>query len=344
MTPREQTQLIGHEAIEEKLFNAWKQDRLPHSLLLTGPKGVGRSTFAFRLAKFLLSEPSKDVTGLQTDPLHPVVRRVISGGHGDLLVIEPDPEKVTKEIAVDQVRQVKQFLSQTPMEGGWRIVIVDGEMNKSAANAVLKVLEEPPRQSLLIIMSESSGRVLPTIRSRCHMLKFKPLSVEQLTQVIQKEAPDISTDELQVLTALSDGRPGQALEYREFGAATTYRDLLKILSRLSSFDYGEALSFSQKYSGRNKSEDVAMDPFLVVGDCLKRFIQKVARYGTLQDTSATLPEEVPIFQHALSVRSTLEWAKTWEKVNAHFRQAHRFHLDKAQVMFVSLCEIAGVKP
>ena len=343
MTPREQTQLVGHEAIEAELLKAWKQGRMPHSLLLTGPKGIGRATLAFRLAKFLLSEPALDATSFQTDPAHPIVRRVISGGHGDLQVVEPDPEKATKEITVDQVRQIKHFLSQTPMEGGWRIVIVDGEMNKSAANAVLKALEEPPRQSLLIIMSESVGRVLPTIRSRCHIAKLKLLTPEQVEQVVMREAPQISKEDMKALTILSEGRPGLALQYHEFGAASTYRDLLKILSRLASFDYGEALSFSQKYSGKAKSEEIDMDPFLVVGDCLKRFIQKLTRYGTLQDVSSTLPEEIPIFQQALTVRPALEWARTWETVNANFRQAHRSHLDKAQVMFCCLCDVAGVK-
>jgi DNA polymerase III subunit delta' len=343
MTPREQTHLFGHEAIEADLLSAWKKDRMPHSLLLTGPKGIGRATLAFRLAKFLLSNPGEDATSLATDPNLPVIRRIISGGHGDLQVIEPDPEKATKEISVDQVRQIKQFLSQTPMEGGWRIVIVDGEMNHSASNAVLKVLEEPPKKSLLIIMSESSGRVLPTIRSRCHMVKLKPLSAVQVAQVVKAEESRVTPDEMQVLTALCDGRPGLALQYHEFGAVITYRDLLKVLSHLSTFDFGEALSLSQKYSGKAKTEDAGMDSFLVVGDCLKRFIQKLTRYATLQDTSNTLPEEVPIFQQALSIRSALEWARVWESVNQSFRQAHRSHLDKTQVLFCSLCDIAGVK-
>jgi DNA polymerase-3 subunit delta' len=343
MNPKEQTYLFGHEQVEADLLNAWKMGRLPHSILLTGPKGVGRASLAFRLAKFLLSNSSDDATTMAIDASLPVVRRIISGGHGDLQVIEPDPEKATKEITVDQVRQIKHFLSQTPMEGGWRIVVVDGEMNRGAANAVLKVLEEPPKKSLLIIMSESAGRVLPTIRSRCHMIKLKPLSQVQVAQVLRAENPQITSDELQVLTALCDGRPGLALQYHDAQAVTMYRDLLKVLGRLSSFNYGEALVLSQKYSGKSKSEDNQMDSFVVVGDCLKRFIQKLTRYATVQDTSSILPEEIPVFQQALTIRSALEWANIWGSVNQNFRQSQRFHLDKSQVMFCSLCEIAGVK-
>lgn len=342
MTPREQTYLFGHEQVEADLLNAWKKGRMPHSILLTGPKGIGRATLAFRLAKFLLSNPSDDAKSMDVDSELSVVRRIISGGHGDLQVIEPDPEKATKEITVDQVRQIKQFLSQTSMEGGWRIVIVDGEMNRGAANAVLKVLEEPPKKALLIIMTESAGRVLPTIRSRCHMIKLKPLKPEQVAQVLKTENPKITSDEIQVLNALCDGRPGMALQYHDAKAVATYRELLKILGQLSSFNYGEALSLSQKYSAKSKSEDNDMDSFTLVGDCLKRFIQKLTRYATVQDTLSTLPEEIPVFQQALSVRSALEWARIWETVNQSFRQANRSHLDKSQVMFCSLCEIAGV--
>ncbi len=343
MTPREQTQLFGHEQIEADLLNAWKKDRMPHSILLTGPKGIGRATLAYRLAKFLLSNPSENATSLAFDPEQSVIRRIISGGHGDLQVIEPDPEKATKEIGVDQVRQIKHFLSQTPMEGGWRIVIVDGEMNGAAANAVLKVLEEPPKKALLIIMSESAGRVLPTIRSRCRLVKLKPLTPTQVAQVVKAEDPSITADELQVLSALCDGRPGLALQYHNANAVAMYRDLLKILGKLSAFNYGEALSLSQKYSAKSKSEDNPMDSFVVAGDCLKRFIQKLTRYATVQDTLSTLPEEIPIFQQALTIRSAVEWARIWESINQNFRQANRFHLDKSQVMFCSLCEIAGVK-
>lgn len=343
MNAKEQSQLIGHEAIELDVLNSWKNGRLPHSILLTGPKGVGRSTLAFRLAKFLLSNPDIQSESLYVDPTLPVCRRILSGGHGDLLVIEPDPEKATKEIAVDQVRQVKQFLSQTSMEGGWRIVIVDGEMNGSAANAILKVLEEPPKKSLLIIMAESTGRVLPTIRSRCHMIKLKPLTNLQVMELLQEQCPEISLDEAKVLSVLCDGRPGMALQYHEAQAVSMYRELLKILGRLSSFNFGEALSFSQRYSGKSKSEDLEVDPFIVIGDLIKRFIQKLTHYATAQETHSVLPEEIPIFQQALSLKNAMEWARIWETTNQNFRQANRFHLDKSLVIYCSLCEIAGVK-
>lgn len=341
MTARTQTHLIGHENIEKELLNSWKSGRLSHSILLTGPKGVGRATLAFRLAKFLFSNPDPSVNSLATDPESAVSRRVISGGHGDLLVIEPDPEKATKEIAVDQVRSIKRFLSQTPLEGGWRIVIVDGEMNGTAANAILKVLEEPPKKSLLILLSETAGRVLPTIRSRCQMIKMKPLNEKQVAQVIKREQPRLDEEEVKVLAALCEGRPGLALAYYEAEAVEMYQDLLTLLKSLSSFDYEAALEFSKKYSSKGESR-ADLNTFQVVGDCFKRFISKLSCYALLQDTASTLPEEIEAFQHALTIRPIEEWAKLWETINTSFAKAHRFHLDKSQVMFCRLSDLSGV--
>lgn len=342
MTAREQIHLIGHEAIEQDLLKAWKNGCLSHSILLTGPQGVGRSTLAFRLAKFLFSNPEPTVETLAIDPHHPVARRVISGGHADLFVVEPDPEKATKEITIDQVRNVKKFLSQTPLEGGWRIVIVDGEMNGTAANAILKVLEEPPKKSLLILMSETAGRVLPTIRSRCQMIKLKPLNEQQVATVIKSQQPRLDDDEIQVLSALCDGRPGLALAYYQADAVDMYRELLTLLKNLSPFDYEQALALSHKYSGRGE-KGLEINTFQVIGDCLKRFIAKLTRYAVLQDTTSTIPEEVEAFKHALTIRNAEEWSRIWEKVNASFAGANRFHLDKGQVMFCRISEMSGVK-
>lgn len=343
MTSREQKHLIGHDSVEDFLLGAWKNDKLPHSLIFSGPYGIGRATLAYRLAKFLLSNSDKDVDTMALPDDHPVGRRVVSGGHGDLLVVEPDPEKVTKVISVEQVRRIKDFLAQTPLEGGWRIVIVDGEMNGSAANAILKVLEEPPKKSLLILITESVGRVLPTIRSRCHQFKLKPLSEDQVRQVIKAEQACLDDEDVRILTALCDGRPGLALDYYQADAVEMYTDILKLLTKLSPFDTQLAQTLCQKYSGKGE-KGAEFDSFQVVADCLRRFIQKMTLYGTLKETQSTLPEEVEAFQHGLSLRSATEWAKTWEDINQSFRQAQQFHLDKSQVMLLNLCKMAGVTP
>src|SRR5205814_6509761 len=155
--------------------------RLPHAILLSGPRGIGKATFAFRLARFLLAGPEDlpaemfgetEKGGLAIDSESGVFRRVASGGHADLLTVEraydPRRRRMRGEIVVGDTREISAFLRLTPAEGGWRVVIVDGadEMNRNAANALLKILEEPPQRALLLLVAHSPGRLLPTIRSR----------------------------------------------------------------------------------------------------------------------------------------------------------------------------------
>src|SRR5882724_5395502 len=192
--PRANPYLAGHEAAEASLIAAHAQGKLPHAIIIGGPRGIGKSTLAFRLARFVLSQGTSGAGLFAAAPAslalaedHPVFSRVASGGHADLLTIErginpnkwkkrdapPDAEArkrvLRDEIVVDDTREVANFLRLTAAEGGWRIVIVDSadDMNRNAANALLKILEEPPSRSLLLLVSHAPGRLLPTIRSRC---------------------------------------------------------------------------------------------------------------------------------------------------------------------------------
>src|SRR5665213_3453397 len=150
-------------------------------------------------------------TGLAVDPANPAFRRVASGGHADVLLIERAYDEKRKrrrsEIVIDDVRRIGEFLHLTPAEGGWRIVIVDGadEMNRNAANALLKVLEEPSARARLLITSASPGRLLPTIRSRCRHLSLDVLAHDQIDDLLRKYRPGLSRDESAGLIALADG-------------------------------------------------------------------------------------------------------------------------------------------
>jgi DNA polymerase-3 subunit delta' len=216
--PRANPELFGHEAAEATLAAAMASGRLHHAWLITGPEGIGKATLAFRFARRLFAGASADGT-LALDPAHPAFKRVAAGSHADLLAIERAVDDKTKrrraEIVVDDARAVGHFLHLTAAEGGWRVVIVDGAdmMNRNAANALLKVLEEPPPRAILLLLAASPGRLLPTIRSRCRRLVLNPLPDTLVETLLRQAMPDLADPN--AVVALAGGSIGRALALAE---------------------------------------------------------------------------------------------------------------------------------
>ncbi|MEO8714508.1 MAG: DNA polymerase III subunit delta', partial [Acetobacteraceae bacterium] len=212
--------LLGHDSAEAALLGAVRGTRMHHAWLITGPEGVGKATLAFRFARRLLAGIGVADT-LALDPSDPVFRRIAAGGHADLFTLQrgvgSDNKKLRSEIVVDDVRAVSAFLRLTPAEGGWRIVVVDraDELNRNAANALLKILEEPPARALLLLVCASPGRLPVTLRSRCRRLALRPLSDADMARLLALYLPDLAEDERERLVALAEGSPGRALLLRE---------------------------------------------------------------------------------------------------------------------------------
>src|SRR6266446_4070113 len=237
VAPRANPALVGHESAERELRRLDEAGRLPHAILLSGRRGIGKATLAFRLARFLLAKSagsSADMfgdaveSGLAIDPESGVFHRVASGGHADLLTVEraydPRRRRLRSEIVVEDTRAIAGFFRLTAAEEGWRIVIVDGaeEMNRNAANALLKILEEPPRRALLLLVSHNPGRLLPTIRSRCRKLPLKPLGESEVVRLIGRYRPDIGYDDGRALARLAQGSIGRALDLAGAGGLDLY--------------------------------------------------------------------------------------------------------------------------
>src|SRR5258707_1553356 len=175
--PRETTALFGHHEAEMALLNAYRSGRIPHAWLIGGAQGIGKATLAYRMARFVLAYRNplaSDVQRTETlgvDPSDPVTRHVAAGAHGGLLTLERtlnDKGVMRTVITVDETRETISFFGSTAAVEGWRVCIVDtrDEVNANAANAPLKVFEEPPRQSLFPLVSHEPARVLPTIQCR----------------------------------------------------------------------------------------------------------------------------------------------------------------------------------
>ncbi len=194
--PRFAQRLVGHEAAEGELLAAYRNGRLAHAWLIGGAEGVGKATLAWRFARFLLANPDpaaprvREAHDLNVDAGHPVARQLAALAHPDFALIrrewKSNPTRLGAEIGVDDVRHALQVFQMSAAFGGWRILIVDSaeDLNRSSANALLKMIEEPPQRSLILIVSHRPGQVLPTVRSRCRRLRLDPLSPAEIGDVV----------------------------------------------------------------------------------------------------------------------------------------------------------------
>jgi DNA polymerase-3 subunit delta' len=340
LAPRRNPSLVGHQATEAALLRAAESGRLPHAILLAGPYGIGKATLAFRFARWLLARPAETgglfgapppATDLALDPAHPVARRISAGGHADLLTVErawdPKRKRLKGEIVVDDVRAVSSFLHLTSAEGGWRIVVVDGadEMNRNGANALLKILEEPPRGALLLLVAHAPGRLLPTIRSRCRTLLLQPLAQAEVTSLLAQHRPNISATVAEALARLSEGSIGRALELSDAGGLDLYRALMALVGSLPKLD-GAALHRLADSVARGDDE-----AYRTLIDLLLDLVARLATGGAEGRAREALPGEAALLER-LSQGRLDRWIEVWEKLGALFRRADAVNLDRKQVV------------
>jgi DNA polymerase-3 subunit delta' len=320
--PRANPDLLGHEAAERVWSQARASGRLHHAWLITGTQGIGKATLAYRMARGLLAND---------DPGDPAFRRVAAGTHAGLMTVERGADEKTKrmrrEIVVDEVREVTQFLRRTAGEGGWRVVIVDGaeDMNPNAANALLKLLEEPPTGALLLLACHAPGLLPATIRSRCRRLRLSPLSLPTVETLLGRYRPDLPPDERARMALLGEGSIGRALALAEGDGPAMAAQVARVVAVLPQ---GRSASEVADAVGR---DEVAFSLFM---DLLRQAIAAAVRQGargTPDSHQARL----------LSLRSLESWGAVWQALTDIQTETERFALDRRQAVLAGLSLMAG---
>jgi DNA polymerase III subunit delta' len=230
--------IAGQDRAVDQFASAWSSRKLHHAWLLAGPKGVGKATFAKSAARRVLADaagPPSELPGIETDDEHRIVRLIEAGSHPDMRWLERLVNEKTgnlaRNISVDQVRGLADLFDLSPAMSDWRVAVIDtvDELDAPGANALLKMLEEPPSNSLFFLVSHAPGRLLPTIRSRCRRLEFKALDDDAMTSILESRAPDLGAAERKRIITMSGGSAGRALAFAEFGLAKLEDAALAIL-------------------------------------------------------------------------------------------------------------------
>ncbi|NOT42675.1 MAG: DNA polymerase III subunit delta', partial [Alphaproteobacteria bacterium] len=330
--PRERFELYGHEAAAETLATAARSGRLPHAWILAGPKGVGKSTLAWRFARALLAHGASNCPDdLAVPQSNPVARQVAALAHPDLVVIrrpwDHDKKRFKTELPVDEVRRLHGFFSRHASEGGARIAIIDtaDDMNRASQNALLKILEEPPSNSILLLVSHAPGGLLPTTRSRCRLLTLRKLNDRSMQEAVAALAPSIDQKAQALLSALAGGAPGRALELAESDALAMYREIVELLLSLPRLIGARLFGFAEK---------VARAP---VERGLYLFVSLLSQIEerTLRGAHTPLdgiPGEDALLRHLRAAIPLERWSGLWEMLKADALRADDLNLDKKQLV------------
>ncbi|MBD3662826.1 DNA polymerase III subunit delta' [Sulfitobacter sp. TSTF-M16] len=353
--PRDTDPLIGQGAAEAAFLDAFNSGKLHHAWLLTGPRGIGKATLAWRIARFLLATPESDggmfdapaPQTLDISPDHPVARRIASGGEGGLRsvtrTINPDTKRMRKQIVVDDIRALNGFFQMSAADGGRRVVIIDDadEMNINAANALLKMLEEPPERATLLLISHQPSSLLPTIRSRCRTLRLSPLAPDQMSDVLRASEAEI-TGNPQALAELSGGSVGGALRLSLTGGLATYAEIVALMDTLPRLDRARALKLSEIAAQRGAEARLAL-----FFDLIDLLLARLARTGATGRPPATeaAPNEAQILSRlSPSPHQGRIWADTQQEISARARHGLAVNLDPAALVLDTLFKLAQHAP
>ncbi|MET1415649.1 DNA polymerase III subunit delta' [Roseibium sp. HPY-6] len=322
--PHERGRLIGHRATEQALLEAYRSERLHHAWILGGAKGIGKATLAFRFAKFVIANPDRfggivtSAPDLGVPDDHAVSRQVISGGHPNILHLrrpwDDKAKRFKSDLPVDEVRRTVSFFGTTASAKAWRICIVDAadDMNASSANALLKILEEPPERCLFLVLSHAPGRLLPTIRSRCRRLDMPSLSADEIADGLRELCDDDvpSNDDLMDLSQTADGSLRSAITLLSGDGLKIAKGVRQLADNAGQLDLAAVHALADLVAARGQADN--WDSFQHVVDVwLHDRLRKDIHTG---------------------IRAAYRYVELWESVKRSINASDALNLDRKQVV------------
>ena len=351
--PRETRALIGHHAAEQAFLDAFNSGKLHHGWMITGPLGLGKATLAWKIARFLLANPMEDgdmfapsaPQSLDISEDHPVSHRLLALSEPRLFLLrrafDDDKKKLKSMITVDEVRRMKSYFALSAADGGRRVAIIDAvdEMNPAAANALLKLLEEPPANVTLLLISHQPSKLLPTIRSRCRELRLHPLGAQDVALALAAMG-DAPSDPVP-LAELSAGSVGEAIRILNLDGLRLYSQLIQLFATLPQLDRSRAASLAEIGTGRGNEEK--FDLLLMLIDL---FLARLARAGTLGfcPPQAAPGEAELIARLSPTPQAARDWADLAQSMGNRVRRGRAVNLDPAALlmdMVLKIDETAG---
>ncbi len=324
LTPQQNPYLTGHDNQLTVLKQAFDADHLPHSLIINGPAGIGKATFAFHFIRYILGGE---------DPESPVFKKIAAGSHPNVLNIIPEfdekKQRLKSILTVNEAHKVVPFFQQTSVDNGWRFALVDQAhtMNRNAQNAILKILEEPPAQSTIFLISENSGAFLPTIRSRCQILHLFPLTEGEVADELEDRYPELTQADIDVYARLSRGSLGLAFELIDMDALTITADIDQAGLDMTHSKEKTLLNFCEEYGHNAKDREYSF---------IKQFLPNEIEYilrAKINNKTVSLSQWQT---HLFKTKTANELVNIHDKVQSVFEAGDVSFLDRKLVLLNAL--------